>query len=338
MQLQTNNSFKQQEPTTQMRMKILVYGAGVIGSVYAARLHEVGYNVTLLARGRRAEWLRTHGILLEDAHTRKRTLTTVPIIDHLAPTDAYDLVLVTVRMDQVASVLPALAANHQIPTVLFLLNNPAGVQHLQALDPQRVVPGFPGMGGSRQGEVVRYMLIRQQPTTLGEVDGRVTPRVQQLATVLRKAGFPVALSHDMEAWLKTHAVFVSCVSAALAMVGGDSVRLAHTRTSVVMMVKAIREGFAALQALGMSIAPFNLKVLCTWMPVWFAVGYWQYAFRTAVGTLAMAPHANAARDEMSQVATDMAALLRASSVPTPTLDHLLTFLDVPIALEQYRAP
>jgi lactate dehydrogenase-like 2-hydroxyacid dehydrogenase len=31
-------------------MNILVYGAGVIGSVYAARLQEAGYHVTLLAR------------------------------------------------------------------------------------------------------------------------------------------------------------------------------------------------------------------------------------------------------------------------------------------------
>ncbi len=334
MQQQTTNTLKQREPTSLMQMKILVYGAGVIGSVYAARLQEAGYQVTLLARGQRAASLRAHGIQLEDARTGQRTTTPVPIIDHLAPTDTYDLVLVTVRMDQVESVLPALAANHQIPTVLFLLNNPAGMPRLQVLDPQRVVLGFPGMGGTRQGEVVRYVLIRQQPTTLGEVDGRLTPRVQQLATVLRKAGFPVALSHDMQAWLKTHAVFVSCVSAALAMVGGDSVRLAHTRTSVVMMVKAIREGFAALQALGTMEMPFNLKVLFLWMPEWFAVRYWQYAFRTAVGTLAIAPHANAARDEMRQVATDMAALLRGSSVPTPTLDRLLTFLEVPLALVQ----
>jgi 2-dehydropantoate 2-reductase len=50
-------------------MNILVYGAGVIGSVYAARLQEAGYNVSLLARGQRAASLRTQGILLEDAST-----------------------------------------------------------------------------------------------------------------------------------------------------------------------------------------------------------------------------------------------------------------------------
>ena len=178
-------------------MHILVYGAGVIGSVYAARLQRAGYNVTLLARGQRAVSLRTQGILLENASTGQRTTTHISVIDHLAPKDTYDVVLVTVRMDQLASILPMLAINHQIPTVLFMLNNPLGIQQYEILGLQRVVLGFPSVGGTRQDEVIRYILIRQQQTTLGEVDGRVTPRLQQLATAFKKAGFSVALSPDM---------------------------------------------------------------------------------------------------------------------------------------------
>ena len=317
-------------------MNILVYGAGVIGSVYAARLQEAGYNVTLLARGQRAVSLRTQGILLEDASTGQHTTTQVPIIDHLASTDSYDVVLVTVRMDQLASVLPTLAANQQIPTVLFMLNNPAGMQPLEILEPQRVVLGFPSVGGTHQGESIRYIIISQQQTTLGEVNGQVTPRLQELATAFKKAGFSVALSPDMQAWLKTHAIFVSCVSAALATTEGDSIRLGHTRKSVVMMVKAIREGFKALQAQGTHISPFNLKVIFLWMPVWFAVLYWQYALRTTLGTLGMAPHARVAHDEMRQVGKDILAQLQTSSVPIPTLSHLLTFLDSPVVVGETK--
>lgn len=310
-------------------MNILVYGAGVIGSVYAARLQEAGYHVTLLARGQRAVSLQNQGILLEDASTGQRTTTRVSVIDHLAPTDCYDMVLVTVRMDQLTSVLPFLAANHQIPIMLFMLNNPAGMQPLEILEPHRVILGFPSVGGTRQGDVIRYILIRQQQTTIGEVDGHVTPRLQDLATAFLKAGFSVTFSPDMQAWLKTHAIFVSCVSAALATVEGDSVRLGHTHKSVVMMVKAIREGFNALQAQGTRVSPFNLRLIFLGMPTWFAVLYWQHAFQTTLGTLGMAPHARVAHDEMHQVAKDIIAQLRTSSVPMPTLKHLLTFLDAP---------
>ena len=201
-------------------MDILVYGAGVIGSVYAARLQEAGHNVSLLARGQRAISLRTHGIQLEDASTGRRTTTQVSVVEHLAPTDSYDVVLVTVRLDQLDSILPILAANHEIPTLLFLLNNPAGMRQFEQLDPQRVVPGFPAVGGVRKGDVVHYIALRQVPTMLGEADGHVTPRLRQLSAIFKQAGFTVDLSSDMQAWLKTNAIMDKGIIAAVMKTGG----------------------------------------------------------------------------------------------------------------------
>jgi hypothetical protein len=50
-------------------MNILVYGAGVLGSLYAARLRSAGHRVSLLARGRRLADLRRYGLALENAIT-----------------------------------------------------------------------------------------------------------------------------------------------------------------------------------------------------------------------------------------------------------------------------
>jgi 2-dehydropantoate 2-reductase len=319
---------------SQLPLRILVIGAGVIGSVYAARLHEAGYTVTLLARGQHAVDLRATGLFLEDAYTGQSMTSHVGIIERLTPDDGYNLALVCVRLDQVAATVPDLVANQQIPMVVFLPNNPAGTKLLvERLGAQRVVLGFPGIGGTRDGTRVRYVRIRQQPTTLGEVDGRFTPRLRQLATMLERAGFPVALSRSMDGWLKTHAVFVSCVSAALALEGGDSVRLGRNRARVALMVNAIREGFVALQSVGIPVAPFNMQLIFSWMPRWFAVRYWQYALQTSVGTLAIAPHANAAREEMGLLAREvleLLQLLQASSVPTPALQRLLAALTGPV--------
>jgi 2-dehydropantoate 2-reductase len=312
---------------SQNPFRILVIGAGVIGSVYAARLQAAGYSVTLLARGQHAADLRATGLILEDASTGQSRTSHLRISERLTPDQAYDLTLVCVRLDQVAATLPDLAANQQIPLVVFLLNNPTGTQALvEQLGAERVVLGFPGIGGTREGTRVRYLRIRQQPTTLGEVDGRITPRLRQLAAMLAQAGFPTAFSRNMDGWLKTHAIFVTSVSAALALEGGDSVRLGQNRATVAQMVSAIREGFAALRSLGVRVTPFDLQLIFRWMPRWFAIRYWQRALQTEVGTLAIAPHAKAARAEMGQVAGEILAFLEPSPVPVPTLKRLLAAL------------
>jgi 2-dehydropantoate 2-reductase len=54
-------------------MKILVYGAGVLGSLYAARLADSGNDVTILARGQRLIDIRANGIVLDGYHSRLRS-------------------------------------------------------------------------------------------------------------------------------------------------------------------------------------------------------------------------------------------------------------------------
>lgn len=304
-------------------MDILVYGAGVIGSVYAARLQEAGQNVSLLARGQRAVSLRTHGIQLEDTSTGRRTTTQVSVVEQLAPTDRYDVVLVTVRLDQLHAVLPILAANRQVPTLLFLLNNPAGMQQFEQLDLQRVVPGFPAVGGVRKGDVVHYMALRQVPTMLGEADGRVTPRLRQLAAILKQAGFTVKLSPDIIAWLKTHAIMDIGIIASMPMTGRKSAQFARSRRDVVMLVQAIREGLLALRALGTPPTPFSLTVLFLWFPSFLTVILIQSLLRTRLAGLGIDIHLGGDVEETHQMAREILAQLRSSPLATPALNRLM---------------
>lgn len=307
-------------------MDILVYGAGVIGSVYAARLKAAGQNVSLLARGQRAVSLRTHGIQLEDASTGRRTTTQVSVVEHLAPTDRYDLVLVTVRLDQLHSVLPILAANHQVPTLLFLLNNPAGMQQFEQLDAQRIVPGFPAVGGVRKGDIVHYITLRQVPTMLGEANGHVTPRLRQLSAIFKQAGFTVDLSSDMQSWLKTHAIMDMGIISAV-MITGGSAQLARSRHNVVMLVQAIREGLLALRALGTRLTPFYLTVLFLWLPSFLTVILIQSLLRTRLSVLGIDAHLGDDIEEIRQMTREIMAQLRSSPLTTPTLNRLMEALE-----------
>ena len=90
---------------------ILMIGAGVIGSVYAAWLQQADQQVTILARGQRLVDLHEHGLCIEDTGTGQVLTTPIMTVDHLAPDDAYDLLIVAVRLEQVTAVLPLITAN-----------------------------------------------------------------------------------------------------------------------------------------------------------------------------------------------------------------------------------
>jgi len=310
-------------------MNILVYGAGVLGSLYAARLQFVGNRVSILARGKRLADLREHGIILQDANTGRRSVSRVNVVERLLPDDCYDWIVVLVRKNQLASVLPDLAANQHTPNILFMVNNAAGPEELAAaVGRERVVLGFPGAGGQRDGAVIRYQIVSgsTQPTTLGELDGSKSERVQQIAGQFKQAGFSVAICGNMDAWLKTHVALVGPVAGALYLAGGDNYRLARTQDGLVLMVRAVREGLSVLKDLGIPITPGKYRLL-SWLPEPLLVQVLRRAMNSERAELVLARHANAARDEMAQLAEEFRALAERTSVATPANDVLYTFLN-----------
>jgi 2-dehydropantoate 2-reductase len=309
-------------------MKVVVYGAGVIGTLYAAKFRECGNHVTVLARGKRLADIRQFGLALENVVTGARSAAQVATIERLAPDDHYDLALVTVRRDQLADMLPELQANRGITTILFMLNNPLGSADVaRALGQDRVLFGFPGAGGTMDGHVVRYALIAQQPTALGGFGGPLSPRLTELAGAFRAAGFAVNLSADMDAWLKAHAFFVTAISGAIYMSGGDCRLLSENSAALHLMAKGVREGFAAVRALGLTVQPFPLRVLFTWMPQGFAVWYWRRFFASDMADYVFGRHARAASHEMRALAEDCRTLLSRSGVKAPALAALYAEID-----------
>jgi 2-dehydropantoate 2-reductase len=59
------------------KVRILVIAAGVNGSVCAARLHDCGVDVTVLARGERIEEINKEGIIIENPFSHQRTVTSI---------------------------------------------------------------------------------------------------------------------------------------------------------------------------------------------------------------------------------------------------------------------
>lgn len=299
-------------------MRLLIFGAGVLGSFYAVKLLAAGHDVTVLARGRRAAQLRADGLVVQE-YGRSCLRSPVSVIDSLDPESPYEHVLVLVRNDQVESVLPSLAANKATPSLVFMFNNLGGPQRLvDVLGPDRVVLGFPGAAGERaaDGSVVATVLpALMQKTTVGEIDGRFTPRIRALAAGLEEAGFPTAISGRMDAWLKTHVAVVSPIADAFYAASGDLSVLADSRSRVLAMLRSIRQAFSALHAQGIPVTPAKLRSL-ELLPDWLLVGACQWALRTSYADLIVARHATVAREEMAALSEQLRGLVALSADQT----------------------
>ncbi|GGL44912.1 ketopantoate reductase family protein [Nocardia jinanensis] len=227
-------------------MKLLVYGAGVTGSLFAVRLHEAGHDVSLLARGERLAALRRHGLRLAEEGSPAVRRVSVPVVEH--PVGGYDLTAVFVRTHQVDAVLESLAGLEG--DVLFLLNWAAGGEPLgTVIGPERVLLGFPTAAGTMDGDVVRYratnFMTRRVPMPIGEPDGRSTPRLDRIVRAFRTAGINAKAQPQMDAWLETHAAFEVPLGQAVHAAGGPAA-LAEDPDAVRGMLRLMRQNLAAM--------------------------------------------------------------------------------------------
>jgi 2-dehydropantoate 2-reductase len=313
-------------------VKILVYGAGPLGSLFAARLHEGGNDVSLLARGERLSDLREYGIELRDFLTKEETVTHVKIVERLEPEDAYDLVLVIMRKNHALEILPVLAANKHTPNVCFLMNNAAGPDALMdALGKERVLVGFPNSAGYFEGHRIHCIAGQVEDKAgvlFGEVDGSITERTKWVAGIFDSMpGYEGEIRTDMDAWHKTHvALLFPSLGPALYAAGTDNFRFSRTRDLLILAIRAIREGFQVLHALNVPIVPKKMKIF-EWIPEPLLVLFLKRFITHPAMKIALVGHANAARSEVHHLTDEFLTLARRTSIPTPAIDQLYPHLD-----------
>jgi len=290
-------------------MRIVVLGSGVQGTLYGVRLAAVGHAVTLIARGRRAAELRAQGAVIEHALTGQRVTMTLPVADELDPQTRADLCLVTVRREQLASALPALAAAGGLARIIIMVNHACGSQWLyDMLGRARTVLGFPGMAGGIEGGIVRYLEVAEQPTV-------VDTAARDVISLFRQAGFRVTAVQDVESWLRRHAIFVTAVCGAIYEAQGDTRRLAADGALLTAFVNAVREGWAALDELRIPPPSFALRAIFRWVPLPLAVRYWAHLFASPKGECYFGRHARHAAAEMAALGADVLALIPSAPMP-----------------------
>ena len=122
-------------------MKILVYGAGVLGCNLARNLLRAGKDVTLLARGNWAAEIKQNGLRIKDKFSLRTSVSRIPVVTELAPDAMYDVIFVVLRYTQLDSVLDTLRAN-RTKNIVFVGNNVQARAQAAALPEKNVLFAF----------------------------------------------------------------------------------------------------------------------------------------------------------------------------------------------------
>ena len=241
-------------------MRILVFGAGVQGSYLAHTLVRGSNDVTVLARGKRAEQLKKHGLVILHYFQHKNTIDEVKVIHELQPDDLYDLIFVVMKYNDFPSVLPILAENQSKNIVLVGNNADAhGMQNIlqeKSAMTKSVTFGFQLNGGLRE-ESGRIICLRGGgQLLLGSLDGEITIK-PLLETAFKHVKFKLAYHDDIDAWLKSHIVTIVALSSVGYLYDGDLKKVSKDKKLLKQAISVMDEGFQILEILGYTITPAN---------------------------------------------------------------------------------
>ncbi|ELY57059.1 alpha/beta fold family hydrolase [Natronolimnohabitans innermongolicus JCM 12255] len=298
----------------------------------AARLHEAGHDVSLLARGQRLADLKEHGIVIQQEGADEEEVAHVDVVDSLEPDDDYDLVLVVMGEHQAVQILDTLAENEHVPTFCFMGNAVNGPDEVvRVLGKERVMLGFPYPGGKRDGHVMRVLPINEDSeytVPIGEVDGTIRPRTRAVAAVLSDMrGYDVEIRTDMDEWLKYHvALLMSGLVPALYAADTRMKQLGETRDLLVLSVRATKEALRGLRKAGYSPSPPVVRSLeyvpepiCVWAIGWL--------MRNEYAKVSVEGHARDGRDEMAYLFEELRAIVDQSTGDTNAIDQLAPYYD-----------
>ena len=276
-------------------MRILIFGSGVIGSLYGALLAKAGNDVSVYARGRRLESLAQDGLLYKSKGRIQKA--PVKVLSKIRPEDRYDLVFLTVRENQLHAALEELRQNSS-PTIVTMVNSLESYDQWEAIcGLGRIIPAFPGAGGGFEGSVLDAALTPRliQPTTFGKTDGRE----RELARVLRRAKVPYQIVTDMHAWQLCHLAMVVPIADAYyeasdpGNAGKDAALMRKT-------AKQIRDNLNAITDRKIRLSPGKMHAFQL-LPVSLVGWILGSVFQSAFGDRFMYRHSMKAPDEMRQL-------------------------------------
>ena len=282
-------------------MKILIYGAGVVGSNLARNLYRAGKDVTLLARGEWADGIKKCGLKIKDKFSPFTSVTPIPVVTHLMPDDMYDVFFVALCYTQLEAVMNILNVN-VTKNIVFVGNNVRAQETASLLRDKNVMFAFSLSAGRRERD--RVVSIDLRKITIGGLSD--SPLNEDLIKkIFDGTKYKVVYEPYMRDYLLCHAAFVIPAVFACYKTDGNLKKLKGDTEYLNRIIDANIEGFRAIENAGHKILPQSdvnyesdkYRKTC--------LRFFRLMVATALGRICASDHAMNAVDEMSAINRDM---------------------------------
>ena len=179
-------------------MRIGIIGAGALGSVIGGSLAEAGNDVLLVNRNRaHVDAINRDGLTVRTDGKDRAVAVRAAVPAEVG--DPADLVIVLVKSFHTAeAVREAIGLVGPDTTVLSLQN---GLGHedilIDLVGRDRVIAGKTYVGGIMFGPGHVIAGVDGKETIIGELDGRITPRIEHIAATFEAAGMKLLVSRNI---------------------------------------------------------------------------------------------------------------------------------------------
>lgn len=299
-------------------MKILVFGAGVLGCNLARNLFRAGKDVTLLARGSWADEIRQNGLRIKDKFSPRLSVSRIPVVTELKPEDRYDVIFVVVRYTQINSILDALRANGT-KNIVFVGNNVRAEALAASLPEKNILFAFALSAGHRESD--RVASIDLKKITIGQLRGAPSNELL-IGRVFEGTKYKVVYQPNMGDYLLCHAAFVIPAAFACYKTDGNLKKLKGNTAYLSRMIDANIEGYRAIRNAGHEILPKEdadfegaaYRKTC--------LRFFKLMCATSLGKICASDHAMNAVGEMSALNRDLKAFFDEQGAPYPVWREL----------------
>jgi len=254
-------------------MRILVYGAGTIGGYLSGILTAAGADIMAVARGAQYEALATRDLILESATKKNSVSTRVRVCRQGEEKPPYDLIFVTLKAHRLAGAARHIAGllspngslvfpQNGIPWWYFdKLESPLRGTRLASLDPEgELSKAFPvdslvGAVAYRPADLVKPGHIRyaDQPTdrlVIGELDNRLTARLDEIADVIATAGWPVTKTDDIRRFKWNKMMSNAVYNPLGALTQSTGLQLVQYQPTRYVSIDMLKEVFSVARSVG----------------------------------------------------------------------------------------